>query len=392
MPISLPANIRRIESKRAWRAERNACKDAAFQAYKALYKAGLLSDSLLPLVGGPSREVEGRVGLKAVREQHNPWRRVARAWSSSSGSDIQSRQLRLRDEQGLVLCEMDLLLPVTIPDLGRITIYWKQNSTSPWTIELDEDTPMPNASDPRRTSKANNGLEHTTALLATCFGHRWPIPERHQLVRFVCASEALRIQGIASRPFSPDLFVSDDRSAPLVRDPRSHPSIYQTWLPTKPSRDLVRKRPSDIYPSVDDNAPHVVVKRWPKNAGFFHRDSAPQPPSTKPYQAVLPMDSVKVDDMPSAYAQFGSLIPSLTDILERNLVAADLITSTRLSEIGISDFSLITTAISAPSSRGPSNYERLEFLGDSILKICATMAVTSKCELARLSCELTYSG
>ncbi len=82
------------------------------------------------------------------------------------------------------------------------------------------------------------------------------------------------------------------------------------------------------------------------------------------------------------YAQFGSLIPSLTAVLEIHLVATELMTATRLREVGISDLSLVATAISAPSARMSSNYDRLEFLGDTILKTYATVNCTAKCKWA----------
>jgi hypothetical protein len=41
--------VRSTKGIREWRTERSAAKDASFQAYKALYEAGLLNDHLLPL-------------------------------------------------------------------------------------------------------------------------------------------------------------------------------------------------------------------------------------------------------------------------------------------------------------------------------------------------------
>lgn len=38
----------------------------------------------------------------------------------------------------------------------------------------------------------------------------------------------------------------------------------------------------------------------------------------------------------------------------------------------------MTTAISAPSAREPTNYQRLEFLGDSILKLSTSLALSAK--------------
>lgn len=46
---SIPASARHASSKRRWRTEKAAKKDAAFHAYAALFEAGLLNDHLLPI-------------------------------------------------------------------------------------------------------------------------------------------------------------------------------------------------------------------------------------------------------------------------------------------------------------------------------------------------------
>ncbi|CAK7223739.1 Dicer-like protein 2 [Sporothrix curviconia] len=60
-------------------------------------------------------------------------------------------------------------------------------------------------------------------------------------------------------------------------------------------------------------------------------------------------------------------------LLEASLVAAELLSSTPLKQLPIRDVSLVATAISASAARLPTNYEHLEFMGDSILKVLATV-------------------
>ncbi len=66
------------------------------------------------------------------------------------------------------------------------------------------------------------------------------------------------------------------------------------------------------------------------------------------------------------------LIPSIVHTIETMLIARQL-SVTLLSPLGISDYSLLKDAISARSASEPTHYERLEFLGDSILKYCTSM-------------------
>lgn len=64
LPVSLPPEVRQATSSRAWFSESNACKDAAFQAYRALYEAKLIDEHLLPLKEeGFGIEIEGRPGM-----------------------------------------------------------------------------------------------------------------------------------------------------------------------------------------------------------------------------------------------------------------------------------------------------------------------------------------
>src|ERR1700693_2445179 len=52
LPNSVHPSVRQASSLRSWQKRNMAAKDAALQAYVALYKAGLLNDNLLPLMPG----------------------------------------------------------------------------------------------------------------------------------------------------------------------------------------------------------------------------------------------------------------------------------------------------------------------------------------------------
>jgi hypothetical protein len=57
LPSCLSPSVRRTSGLNWWQTEHAAMKDAAFQAYVALYRAGLLNDNLLPFTR--ERMVEG---------------------------------------------------------------------------------------------------------------------------------------------------------------------------------------------------------------------------------------------------------------------------------------------------------------------------------------------
>ncbi|CAK5269354.1 unnamed protein product [Mycena citricolor] len=84
LPRLLPAHLREFDTPRIHSSKLSAYRHVAFQAYRTLYENGLLNDSLLPLtsVVEPEledevkeilKEVERRAGFAKVSVQMNPW-------------------------------------------------------------------------------------------------------------------------------------------------------------------------------------------------------------------------------------------------------------------------------------------------------------------------------
>ena len=77
------------------------------------------------------------------------------------------------------------------------------------------------------------------------------------------------------------------------------------------------------------------------------------------------------------YAVLAAFIPSIIHRLTVTLLAEDLRCGL-LREVHIDELDLIVEAISSPTSGEDKDYNRLEFLGDSILKFCATLQVIAQ--------------
>lgn len=91
LPLSVDEGVRTAWSKKAWRSEKNAMKDAAFRAYVALYNAGLVNQNLLPLLRHDTAAddltrsaADTRASIVCVREQLDPWIEVALANDQST--------------------------------------------------------------------------------------------------------------------------------------------------------------------------------------------------------------------------------------------------------------------------------------------------------------------
>lgn len=365
LPISIPQCVRQATSIRRWLSEKYACMDAAFQAYQALYHEGLIADNLLPLRSSLERSVEPHSGLMTVGALYNPWLDVARAWTKDP-VQLHLRRFHILGQDGSVVSQFELIIPSPMPRLEPVTLWWDYDT--PLTLRLEQDEVMED-----RVDDGNRGpLDHTPVLLALAYGHRGMDIKDDCALRFIVPSSSLSLDQLGNTPFTPDLAI-DGNLQGLVRDEREcrsrHPYYFDAFLASKPPIELVQKTYKGFETDAEDVA-YVAVKKWPRKTGYFHRPEPPQQtPSTKPYSCIIPAKTTTVDGIPFEYAQLGLLIPSVVHYLELYLLAAHL-SKTLLAPLKLSDTSMVVQAICASSARTPTNYERVEFLGDSILKTC----------------------
>ncbi|SPO03482.1 related to Dcl-2 dicer RNA helicase/RNAseIII CAF [Cephalotrichum gorgonifer] len=361
LPIFIPPHVRTSKSAEVWKSEKNATKDAAFQAYLALYKEGLLSENLLPFKEDSYRgNIETRLSTIKVSNLMSPWGTVADSWGKQ---DLSRHPMTLKDERGMVIGEYDMTVPAFVPPPSRIMIY--PDSQGPWVVDIGP---------PVRST----GIEadHTRTLLSMVFGHRQGHfnEQKQHMVSFAARDDVLAWEQIGGADLSQTS--EEERRMFLIRDSSSHPFVYDGILPQKPQLDQVR-RPFYEFDQAPSNVPYVNLTKWSRRTDLLHPlPGTEQEVSTKPYQYVLEASSAKVDKIPMRHAHFGKLIPCIMHELEVQLLAAT-VSDTLLREVQISDIELIRAAISPRSSCEPLNYERIELLGDSVLKAVAAVNVSA---------------
>ncbi|KAI1376087.1 hypothetical protein F4677DRAFT_95475 [Hypoxylon crocopeplum] len=363
LPMSLLPELRRVESSGLWYSEKNASKDAAFQAYVAIYRAGLLNDNLLPPLRDDFLEdIETRAGLTEVHGRWNPWTRIARAWCHPN--EIYQRRLRLVDQEGNTLSEFDASLPVTFPKVLDFKVFWNKSET--WKVEIGE---------VKVVSTQDLQVDQSSALIDIAYRHRRiGVKDTGRAVLHLRSPT----QDIPFRELVGQTFIEETRltDTALIRDCFKHPYFFKEWLPSldptiQVSR-VLREEPVDV--------PWLVLQKWPRRRNFLREDPTWKQPSllppSKPTQTVWPAHLCRMDGAHVSSVCFGALIPSITHMIEIHLVVAELC-NTLLKDIGFSDISLVTTAISASAAEEATNYQRLEFLGDTILKMLTTATVTA---------------
>ncbi|KAK7724223.1 Dicer-like protein 2 [Diaporthe eres] len=315
LPVSLPPEVRQATSSRAWFSESNACKDAAFQAYRALYEAKLIDEHLLPLKEeGFGIEIEGRPGMIV---SNTPERFCSFA------------------ESHLVL------------DIGKAVAI----------------------------EKAADLMDVTSTLLSVAYAHRRIDIRKGGFAVQLASSKGTLPSECSSTLFDADS-IGDGRPRGLIRDLYGSPYLFESVLPSKPPANSVQRVYKDFEEDPED-IQYVSVSKCPRGPGLFHQPLPPQqPPSTRPYSRVLPMSDVTIDNVSMEYTELGLLLPSLIHYIEIYLIASEL-SKTLLAPLNLGDISMVVTAICTSSARTPTNLERVEFLGDSLLKLLTTLNVAS---------------
>lgn len=375
LPNSVDATVREASGATEWKSQKLAKRDAAFEAYVALYHAGLVSDNLLPIRGYDEAAAEAQsavekiVSLVDIDQQLDIWTLIARNWQS--GSVLQSYNVCIK-HHGSILTEMLMLFPWLLPDGLKFDIYLDACTTLH--VEIRRGSPVPQIQ-----PQAKAVAKITALLLRSVFRNRMENLQTDFIAHFIPAQtqdpSTWYKQNCGTLP------------ACLLVDktlPRESVGIF---------RDLMNNGVPYTFEGIEKLRPHCVhdqlggamqsaeeivedfirAKRLPKRANFLHSmpSNADKPGSS--FNLILAKDC-SVDRLPFRYAQFALFIPSILHKIETRIVAEELCKNV-LPLVGFSDHSLVLTAISTTAAQEPTNYQRLEFLGDSILKFFTSLTL-----------------
>ncbi|KAK8198738.1 Dicer-like protein 2 [Zalaria obscura] len=110
----------------------------------------------------------------------------------------------------------------------------------------------------------------------------------------------------------------------------------------------------------------IEMTKLSKRTDLLHpADSAAK--DDTPATIIVTPEECTIDNLPYQYALFASCIPSILHSVENALLAEEL-GKGLLAPVRIQPLDLIIEATTSGSANGPLNYQRLEYLGDSILK------------------------
>jgi len=393
-----------------YRTKVSAHRHVAFKAYIALYEAGLLNKHLLPLMSTlePEKEqevqemlkdVERRAGLASVDLQMDPWapldtdvneQEILRWWYTS--------RLCIGDLPALVLFTRSEPAELDASEGPRI---YRPGFKEPTHVTL---TPIGKVAD--CTDIINKAQEYTRRLFwslgsgrmdwgnldfAYLFYPEIPVDDTDIWVQRRAWLEELR-KGkditnhlkeyvVHARAFGDAFEYAEDPT--LVLKEFSRPQQFVGWrqakLTEEREEELKKMRPrSDDLP-LEVKYPLLVVKPFHPRRNFLLPIQSPNLDNPTPqaaytylmpeYSAIALISSVEVD--------YAFLLPSVLRSIGNTLTMISLRSNlfTFAPSLRSIPLELLANAMTAPSAGERFNYQRLETLGDTVLKFLVALQV-----------------
>lgn len=369
LPNSVPQSVRRAASKRSWETKSLARRDAAFEAYLALYKLEdpLINDHLLPLApAGQDTMVRPDIRPPTVPVARNidPW--ADTNWAETSVIYNTPIILTMPNRDRV---EISILTTIKCPTIEKFPIFWTGSESGEVAVG-------------RSFSLSALSVEQDFVETAKKM--------TYELLHSVHAAK----MEINVMDF-PYLF-SERNGIPLWEDGGgSKSSVYEAYKSNLPvqsmgiiretgqehSRYIFLRWRTDISPlgdaqilekykgrPIDPDQPVIEVQRLSHRRDFLHQALHEVIPESL---HLLPQYCT-VDKIPWRYSQFALFAPGIIHRISITLLASD-IQNTLLSSVGFTSVNNILTALCTSSSRELHDYQRLEFLGDSVLKLLVSV-------------------
>lgn len=377
LPIALDPTLRHAKSEKSWITEKHAKKDAAFQAYKALYEAGLINDNLLPLrrpKDAPEMNVKDeRISLEQVSERLNPWISLA-SQASRPDTTWNTCLITIKHEVKGIISSMTVLFPGPVPTISSFPLYWNSKTTYQVTqksliaVNLSNDQIIL--------------LRQITRLIIMRGLGRRIRSSQDDFVVLLSPTEELDPATLTKWLKSSEISCACET---FCTSSNSHNKLALDGL------GIVREIGREFDPYIakrffleGDCSSEVsqVEKQWlveavkfPKRRDFLHPLIDSSEPRHLAYETLRILDpkTCKIDLIPVSAAFFAIMLPCILHRFEIYMVAKEL-QEGLLAPVSISNLDLILTAITATAAGEHVNYQRLEYLGDCLLKFTTSIS------------------
>ncbi|PSN68956.1 P-loop containing nucleoside triphosphate hydrolase protein [Corynespora cassiicola Philippines] len=374
LPISVDPAVRTARSSKNWGTERMAKNDVSFQAYKALHLAGLVNDNLLPRAEPGNDEAaefqipDNTPSLVQVSPTLDPWVSVA-IYQRQNPQVYHRTLLRMQtpEEDSIY---MVLYTPVSMPCVPNFFLHWnekkKYSVESLWiqgAVLSDHELTLMR--------------QITRKILCSIFQSKM-CEERHDFLWLLVPADS---QGPWDYFKLQTWHTDTNGKQPASSILRANSRDISTWGMVSIRGDLRKFMPRGLSTSASrpDQSIHdktqLQLIRTPKRRDFLHQmvDFGQE---TTAYTRLEYFDAedCMVDNLPTCYSVFALLAPSILYRYEAFLIAETLRTSLlRPICFDSSHTPLLLRALTSSATGEEDNYQRLEFLGDCILKFISSV-------------------
>jgi len=402
LPKLLKEAIRVYTAPCIYRTKVAAYRHAAYIAYLALYEAKLLDDNLLPLsyrgedVEEIMKEIGKRSSTESVSLQMNPWAPIAQgsgpSWYISEivVEGLPSVYLLTQSEPAPWEPGHEPILYVPRREAVKTTLRRLDD------IDLTEDQLEEAREYTRRVFWSIHGArmdwdqtDFSYLLLPSpelsnedqeWEERRTSLADERDETDFVPATA----YSVNAAEFADEFGCVDDIS--MVRDGLRFGKLYQfvRWryqdepLSEEETEDLLKRY--DHYADIELSFPLMVVQAPPPKTNFLIPSKNSEQPLAPPKLTHLLPRSSAVVMISGTEAEYSFLLPSFLRALSLQLTIHDfrrnvLASSPQLSSIPTN---LLTTAMTAPLSQEKYNYQRLETMGDTVLKFVMSVQLLAE--------------
>lgn len=362
LPINIHADIRRFSSIKTWKSEKWAKRDVAFEAVQTLHSVGQLDDNLMPLVKKELQslqEAQKRAPKAIVEHQTDAWRSVGKRWDKTKEVYFSTIEMTFSSGEYVAI---DMLLPLRIPEVEDLQLYWSLEETVKVTFGrpiAKSLTEIPELLNRARNAtyrllrnvhvKATANKSDFAYLFLPQVGETWDQYPETQINALEAFGKDIEIGIIRER---------NDETGLGAR------FIFEQWR-----TDL---NPLELSPHLEGNLAHqpvIEASKLTRRRDFLHEEAGQRRSEKTIF--LLPSNHL-MDTLPWKFSRMALLLPFAIDRMEKALLAEDLKRNLKMEWLPTN---LTVHAITASSTRDPVDYQRLEFLGDSVLKVLASVCL-----------------
>jgi ERCC4-related helicase/dsRNA-specific ribonuclease len=379
LPSSLPSELKEVCGSGIWRTEKLAKRDASYEAVKRLHESGLIDDHLLPpaMAKADAFTVETRAMFANIHPQVNPWFPI----DADADEDVllhvyqcEFSEVPLNHADStisnaqIVPCPLILLLPMKLEFGVRIPLHVSASHTLQAKVSYIGDRST-------NTSSRSLAQEVTLYLIRTTLRAQSKDPEGWRkgipffLLPEVPEDDLRDWLELSKRRSSLRQLLSENCSARKTHT-LWHAGTSRIHISNLERTELIHKESLFALPNL---IPAVLARKLPKRIDYLTKQNLLSPVLGEKKVLDVAECMVLPHLSPSIIAAM-QFVPSIIHRVEFALVAK-MCCKQLFQGIVIANEPRLLEALTSPLASGDLNYERLEFYGDTLLKLYACFQV-----------------